>query len=101
MSESDTSSKLKFKPCRHMEKWVAALGDDSLTGWARWYAQIHISGCNQCRATLEGLRQVRARMRALADAANAAAPLTLTADRRLALNVAFDAIDAKRGGESA
>ncbi len=79
-----------------MKKWVNALADDSLRGWGRWYVQLHISGCNQCRATLEGLRLMRERLQNIRAAAIAAAPPALAPERRAALDVALDAIDRRR-----
>ena len=75
-----------------MERWVNALADDSLHGWLRWYALIHVSGCNQCRATLEGLQRVRERLHALRTAP-AISPSALSPEQRVHLNAAFDEID--------
>ena len=76
-----------------MERWVNALADGSLTGFTRWYAQMHVSGCNQCRATLESLQLLRERLHALASVAGAEANFSLSPERRAALLSAFDAVD--------
>ena len=98
MDESSPRSQYEFKPCRHMERWVDALADGSLRGWRRWYAQMHISGCNQCRATLERLQRVRQRLQAYRAASDALLPASLPPEKRLALDAALDAIEQKRFG---
>ena len=98
MDESSSHSQYEFKPCRHMARWVDALADGSLRGWARWYAQMHIAGCNQCRATLERLRRARERLQSYRAASDALLPPALPPDRRLALEAALDAIEQRRSG---
>ena len=82
-----------IKPCRHMEQWVNALADESLTGFARWYTQLHVRGCRRCYAALEAIRQLKARLKAL-HSSTGWVPATLGQDRRAALEAAMDAVDA-------
>lgn len=94
--EAKTSAVPEIKPCRHMDQWVNALADGSLTGFARWYTQLHVSGCHQCHAALEALQRLKARLQALRAAENASVPTALPLSRREALNAALDEVEKKR-----
>ena len=83
----------EIKPCRHMEQWVHALADDSLTGFARWYTRLHVGGCRRCYAALEALQSLRERLKALRATDGLAAPPTLPLERREALRAALDAVE--------
>src|SRR5262249_45434110 len=67
--EGETGRAREARPCRHMRRWVNALADGSLKGFARWYTDLHVAGCPKCRAALEALRSLRARLRALGSGA--------------------------------
>ena len=46
------------RPCKHMEEMVSGFVDGSLRGPARWYTQLHVLHCTQCRAAAKNLRVV-------------------------------------------
>lgn len=81
-----------IRPCRHMEKWVHALADGSLTGWRRWYTRLHVAGCRRCEEALHALEAMRERLRTLG-AASTSQSAALSAERRAALESALNAID--------
>lgn len=87
----------EIKPCRYMEQWVNALADGSLTGFARWYTQLHVHGCSHCYAALEALQNLKARLKALKSSENVLAPTALSPQRRTALELALDDVEKKRG----
>jgi len=86
-----------IRPCWHMARWVNALVEDRLTGFARWYTNLHLAGCPKCRAALESLRALHRRLQELGHVW-AEGPATLSADRRVALEAALDAIDREASG---
>ena len=87
----------EIKPCRHMEQWVNSLADGSMTGFARWYTQLHVHGCSQCYAALEALQTLKARLKALHTIENPTVPTTLTPTRRSALDLALDDVEKRHG----
>ena len=91
--ESKRNEVPEIKPCRHMEQWVNALADGSLTGFARWYTQLHVRGCHHCYAALEALLRLKERLKALSKTENVSVPTVLSSDRREALNAALDAVE--------
>lgn len=86
-----------IEPCRHMERWVNGLADGSIKGAARLYTLVHVFGCIQCRTAMLALKQLRRRLRDLNNSPEACAPLSLTADRRAALDAALDEINRRNG----
>jgi hypothetical protein len=88
-----------------MEDYVSAFSDGSLTGPARWYTWLHLLHCRKCSAALRGLRALRDRLRALSHAERPnEPPRTLTAERRVAMETAMNAVDQRRAegqGDSA
>ncbi len=86
----------EIRPCRHMEKWVAALSDDSLTGFARWYTRLHVSGCKQCQAALAALQRIHERLKALGTNEASLFPAAFPPERRQALEAALDEVEKKR-----
>lgn len=83
--EMKESAPLEIKPCRHMEQWVNALAEGSLTGFARWYTQLHIRGCQHCYAALEAIQHLKAHLKALHSTENATIPAELSPERKEAL----------------
>ncbi len=97
-ADSKRSSEVpEIKPCRHMEQWVNSLADGSLTGFARWYTQLHIHGCSHCYAALEALQTLQVRLKALKGTESAAMPTTLSPIHRSALDLALEEVEKKRG----
>lgn len=90
-----------LKPCWHMRAWLNGLADGSLSGFSRWYTNLHAAGCPQCRAALEALRKLKDRLRSAASV-TARGPETLSAERWAALEAAMDRVDAgaSAGGTS-
>jgi hypothetical protein len=86
---------LEIRPCRHYRRWVHALAEDTLTGPARWYIRWHIGYCNQCRAAWKALRNLRLRLRRLADAGSLPVQPALSPERRLSLESALNEIETK------
>src|SRR5438270_244779 len=86
----------EIKPCRHMEAWVNALSDGSLSGPARWYTQLHVAGCKQCRAALSALQRLREHLQALRSQEDASLPTTLAPHRRQSLEAALDEVEKNR-----
>ncbi len=86
----------EVSPCRHMETWIDALADDSLTGFARWYTQIHVAGCRRCRAALQALRTLRERLKSYREASETGLPPALSPEKRSALEAALDAVEKQR-----
>jgi hypothetical protein len=78
-----------------MERWVSALSDGSLTGFARWYVQLHLAGCRRCQAALEALRRLQESLHALRTT-ESAPPTTLSPPRRQALEAALDEVEKRR-----
>ena len=79
--------------CRRMERWINALADGSLTGWARWYTRLHVAGCKRCEAALQALLHVQESLKALRSDENNRVPATLPPDRRVALDAALDEVE--------
>ncbi len=96
MTDDSRRQNVEFKPCRHMERWVDALANGSLIGVARWYTQIHIAGCRQCRATLEALLRLHERLQSFRAISDATLPSTLTLEKRFTLENALDEVEKKR-----
>ena len=87
------------KPCRHMETLVSAWVDGKLTGLARWYTELHVKGCPQCRSALPFLRTLHFRLSALN---RTPAPETLSDTRWQAVEAAWTQAEAgTRPGEEA
>ncbi|HLK57653.1 MAG TPA: hypothetical protein VKU00_13895 [Chthonomonadaceae bacterium] len=86
-----------IRPCWHMARWVNALVDGHLSGFALWYTNLHLAGCPKCRAALESLRALHRRLQRL-NGTWAERPVTLSADRHVALQTALDAIDREASG---
>jgi hypothetical protein len=91
--KADTAEEHKIEPCHHMQTYVSALSDDTLSGPARWYTKLHILHCARCRAALQVLRALRERLRNLGSAADRDHAATLTGERRAALEKAMDEVD--------
>ena len=66
--------------------------DGSLRGPARWYTQLHVLHCTQCRAAAKNLRIVIARVSALRDD-ELDSDGRLSADRREEIERALDKVD--------
>lgn len=81
------------QPCWFMRQWVSALSDNTLKGWARWYANLHVARCPNCKTALEDLTALHERMQRLGQ--TPPPTLFLTEERRTALQTALDALDAK------
>ena len=97
MAEDQKRSEVpEIRPCRHMEQWIDALADGSLTGFARWYTHLHVRGCRHCYAALEALLRLKERLKALSRTENVSVPTALPPDRREALNAALDAVEKRR-----
>ncbi len=93
----DPNLPTNLKPCRHMQKWLDGLADGSLTGPARWYARLHVSGCKQCQAALEALQRLRERLQALRNTQEQpSVPTTLSPPRRASLEAALDEVERQR-----
>src|SRR5258707_11248364 len=86
----------QIEPCRHMRAWVNALADGSLSGIARWYTKLHVADCPRCRAALEAFMALRARLRSLGSSPSVVGEMTLTPERRSALEAALDDVERKR-----
>lgn len=94
--ELDSAEMPEIKPCRHMERLVHALADESLSGFARWYTQLHMRGCQRCYAALKAIQKLRARLNALRAGECGAIPATLPPNRRAAVEAALDELDRRR-----
>lgn len=73
-------------PCWHMRTLLVAKADGHLRGWRRAFAELHLKGCPQCRAALEALRGLGARLRRLQDAP----ALSLAPEREAAIARAWE-----------
>ncbi len=82
----------QIQPCRHMHHWIQGFADGSLTGFARWYTRLHVSGCPRCREAVQALAALRDRLKALGSNARQKA-LSLSPERRTALESALDRIE--------
>jgi hypothetical protein len=82
-----------IRPCWYMHRWVNALADSSLSGLARWYANLHVAGCPQCRTALDELRALRDRLRTLGKASASLRPGAITRGRWETLQAELDALD--------
>jgi predicted anti-sigma-YlaC factor YlaD len=51
-----------MSPCWHMKALLAQRADQRLSGLLQRYVELHLSQCAQCRAALESLIALRARL---------------------------------------
>lgn len=84
-----------IKPCPHMKTIISSLVDGAVTGIVKRYGLWHIGHCPRCQAALQALRDLHARLAALA-AKPTDRPDTLSADRRSNLEAAWDRLDRER-----
>jgi Tfp pilus assembly protein PilN len=83
----------QHRPCPHMKGLLSGYLDGSLKGILRWYAHLHVSGCPQCTSVLEDLRKMLEQLRGLKSPTT---PATISPERALQWEQAFDAIDESR-----
>jgi hypothetical protein len=84
----------KMEACAHMESYVSALSDGSLSGLALWYTRWHLFTCRKCSAALRALRILRERLWKLGQSAGNSAGLS--GERRSAVEKAMDDIDSSQ-----
>jgi hypothetical protein len=78
-----------LKPCPHMRGLVSAKVDGNLHGIAAWYTDLHISGCNQCQASIPFLTSLKDRLSEL----EAEGDKTLADDRKARVEAELIKID--------
>ena len=88
--ETDALVAAEIRPCRHMARWVDALADGSLHGIVRWYAQLHVKSCRQCRSTLHSIRRVKEQLQALRHRDHMT---TSASSNQLSLTARFDEVE--------
>jgi uncharacterized protein YbaR (Trm112 family) len=49
----------ELHPCEHMVNLVSRRSDETLAGPAKWYTDLHVLTCPDCKAALKGLRELR------------------------------------------
>ncbi len=59
MDRKSTDGAPEVRACRHIQKHVHALADDTLQGPMRWYTRLHCSCCGQCGTTLRSLQAAK------------------------------------------
>ena len=91
MSIENRSPSEKIEACAHMESYVSALSDGSLSGLALWYTRWHLFTCRKCTAAFKALRILRERLWKLGQAAGNSAGLS--GERRSVVEKAMDDID--------
>ena len=95
MNEEKTSLEAqKIEPCKHMEAYVSALSDGSLSGPARWFTRLHMLHCRKCRTAFRLFGALRKRLRQFGSLERGSD--TLAQARRSALENALDEVDNKR-----
>ncbi len=82
-----------IEACSHMEDYVSALADNSLTGPMRWYTRLHVLYCSRCGPALKGLLALRARLKALIGTQADTKATVLTDERKSAIDHAMDTLD--------
>ena len=83
-----------FGPCPQMRTLLSQIADGTLHGLLRRYADAHLARCGHCQSALRGLRRLRERLHSIAHAPAAPeATLTLSAERRAAVESAWERMD--------
>jgi predicted anti-sigma-YlaC factor YlaD len=65
LTSSTLTTPTTLTPCWHMKALLTAKIDGRLFGLLRYYVNLHLSQCPQCRATLQALEELRERLIAL------------------------------------
>src|SRR5689334_6216458 len=89
-SGTDIAVEQDVRPCKHMEEMVSGFVDGSLRGPARWYTQLHVMHCTQCRAAEKNLRVV---IRQVAGLREETSGPSMPAERREEIERELDKID--------
>lgn len=82
-----------------MRVLLSELVSGNLKGVMKWFTESHAAGCPRCKPALTGLFDLKGRLQSL----NAPTPkddeLTLTPERRAAVESAWEKADADAAGE--